>query len=143
MNPMTSPHRDDSPSNHFYWGGVAAFLFVAAFFLWTEHRAHLLGVLPYLVFLLCPLIHFFMHPDHAGIPFTVADASDSRHVPDLGHDVCEIGSSRRAGCSGGIRSSLCTIRGGDPGILSEDLQTWGYAIVRLRTASSLRAYFTE
>jgi uncharacterized SAM-binding protein YcdF (DUF218 family) len=44
-----------------YWIGVCAFLIVAAFFLWTEHRAHLLGVLPYLIFLLCPAIHFFMH----------------------------------------------------------------------------------
>ncbi|GAB4336700.1 MAG: hypothetical protein Kow0089_07300 [Desulfobulbaceae bacterium] len=37
---------------------------VAAFFLWTEHRAHLLGILPYLVLLLCPLMHFFMHRGH-------------------------------------------------------------------------------
>ena len=35
-----------------------------AFFLWTEHRAHLLGALPYVIFLLCPLIHLFMHRGH-------------------------------------------------------------------------------
>jgi hypothetical protein len=39
------------------------FAALAAFFLWTEHRAHLLGALPYVVFLLCPLMHFF-HGGH-------------------------------------------------------------------------------
>lgn len=37
------------------------FLAVAIFFLWTEHRAHLLGVLPYLLVLACPLMHLFHH----------------------------------------------------------------------------------
>jgi hypothetical protein len=37
------------------------FLAVALFFLWTEHRAHLLGALPYLIFLACPLMHLFHH----------------------------------------------------------------------------------
>jgi hypothetical protein len=47
-----------------YWGGFLVFLGVAVFFLWTEHRAHLLGALPYAIFLLCPLIHLFMHRGH-------------------------------------------------------------------------------
>ena len=64
MNPTTSPHRNDSPSNPLYWGGVATFLIVAAFFLWTEHRAHLLGVLPYLLLVACPAMHLFMHRGH-------------------------------------------------------------------------------
>lgn len=44
------------------------FAAVASFFLWAEHRAHLLGALPYLIFLLCPLLHFFHggHGDHGG-----------------------------------------------------------------------------
>ena len=46
--------------------GACAFLLVAAFFLWTEHRAHLLGALPYLLLLLCPLLHRFMHRGHGG-----------------------------------------------------------------------------
>ncbi|NIA56166.1 DUF2933 domain-containing protein [Massilia sp. TW-1] len=37
------------------------FIAVALFFLWTEHRAHLLGALPYLLFLACPLMHLFHH----------------------------------------------------------------------------------
>jgi len=34
------------------------------FFLFTEHRAHLLGALPYLILLACPLMHVFMHHGH-------------------------------------------------------------------------------
>ena len=33
-------------------------------FLWNEHRAHLLDALPYLIFLLCPIMHLFMHKGH-------------------------------------------------------------------------------
>jgi len=40
------------------------FVIVAGFFLFTEHRAHILGVLPWLILLLCPLMHFFMHRGH-------------------------------------------------------------------------------
>ena len=49
-------------------GGIAllAFLAIAAFFLWTEHRAHLLGVLPWLLLAACPLMHLFMHGGHGG-----------------------------------------------------------------------------
>ena len=45
---------------------LAVFLAVAAFYLWTEHRAHLMGVLPYMLILACPLTHFFMHRGHGG-----------------------------------------------------------------------------
>jgi hypothetical protein len=40
------------------------FLAVAAFFLWSEHRAHVFGALPYLLLLACPLMHLFMHRGH-------------------------------------------------------------------------------
>jgi len=40
------------------------FLVVAGFFLFTEHRAHLLGIWPYLFLLACPLMHLFMHGGH-------------------------------------------------------------------------------
>lgn len=52
---------------------LLAFLGVVGFFLFTEHRAHLLGILPYLLLLACPLMHFFHgrgghgdHDDHKG-----------------------------------------------------------------------------
>jgi hypothetical protein len=47
-------------------GGTLAFLLIAAFFLATEHRAHLFGVLPFLLILACPLLHVFMHRGHGG-----------------------------------------------------------------------------
>ena len=37
------------------------FIAVAAFLILTEHRAHFLGYLPYIIFLACPLMHFFHH----------------------------------------------------------------------------------
>ncbi len=43
---------------------LIGFLAIAAFFLLTEHRAHLLGVLPFLLLALCPLLHFFGHGGH-------------------------------------------------------------------------------
>jgi hypothetical protein len=43
---------------------LAGFLGIAIFFLWTEHRAHLLGVLPYLLFLVCPLMHLLHGHGH-------------------------------------------------------------------------------
>jgi hypothetical protein len=46
------------------WLGFCVFAAIALFFLWQEHRAHILGALPYLLLLACPLIHFFMHRGH-------------------------------------------------------------------------------
>lgn len=48
------------------WLGVGIFLAIATFFLWEEHRAHLLGILPYLLLLACPVVHLFMHRGHGG-----------------------------------------------------------------------------
>ena len=49
-------------------GGLVliGFLAITGFFLWQEHRAHLLGFLPYLLLLACPLLHVFMHRGHGG-----------------------------------------------------------------------------
>lgn len=48
------------------WLGLCLFLAIAAFFLWEEHRAHILGAVPYALLLLCPVIHLFMHRGDAG-----------------------------------------------------------------------------
>lgn len=37
----------------------AGFLAAAGFFLFTEHRAHLMGALPFVLLALCPLMHLF------------------------------------------------------------------------------------
>lgn len=39
---------------------------IAAFFLFAEHRAHVLGALPYVLLLLCALLHLFGHGGHGG-----------------------------------------------------------------------------
>jgi len=44
--------------------GLLIVLGIMLFFLWTEHRAHLLGALPFLLLLLCPVMHLFMHRGH-------------------------------------------------------------------------------
>lgn len=43
---------------------LLAFLAIAAFFLVTEHTGHLFGILPYVLLLLCPLLHLFLHGRH-------------------------------------------------------------------------------
>lgn len=65
---MNHDHPEKPPS---FWrsrtGWVfLAFLAIAAFFLFTEHRAHALGILPFALLLLCPLLHFFGHGGHGG-----------------------------------------------------------------------------
>lgn len=45
---------------------LVGFLLVAAYFLITEHRAHVLAFLPYALVLACPLMHVFMHKGHGG-----------------------------------------------------------------------------
>ena len=43
---------------------LIGFMVIAAFLLLSEPRAHVLGVLPYLLLLACPLMHLFMHHGH-------------------------------------------------------------------------------
>ena len=46
--------------------GLLVFGAVAAYFLLSEHRAHLFGALPFLLLMACPLMHMFMHGGHGG-----------------------------------------------------------------------------
>lgn len=45
---------------------VLGFLAVAAFFLVSEHRAHLVAWLPYLLLLACPVMHLLHRGHHHG-----------------------------------------------------------------------------
>lgn len=61
---MDAHHHHDRPrSLHGKWV-LLGFLIVAAYFLWTEHKAHATGALPYLLLLACPLMHLFHHHGH-------------------------------------------------------------------------------
>jgi hypothetical protein len=44
--------------------GLLVFAAIALFFLLTEHRAHTLGALPYLLLAASPFLHVFMHRGH-------------------------------------------------------------------------------
>lgn len=43
---------------------LIGFIAVAGYFLISEHQAHFINVLPYLLLLACPLMHLFMHGGH-------------------------------------------------------------------------------
>lgn len=65
---MDPEHSDLRPS---FWRSRTGWVFlgfaaIALFFLLTEHRAHFLGALPYLLLLACPLLHIFGHGGHGG-----------------------------------------------------------------------------
>ncbi len=62
-------HLARPPKSWGYRIAVAGFFAIIAYFLWTEHRAHiasLMPFLPYLLLLACPLMHIFMHRGHSG-----------------------------------------------------------------------------
>ena len=59
--------KDDSEGKNILTGQrmvLVLLVIIGGFFLWTEHQAHVFGALPYLILLLCPLMHFFMHRGH-------------------------------------------------------------------------------
>lgn len=60
------PHHHEENVRHTSRGRwvLVGFLAVAAYFLWTEHKAHVIEFLPYLLLLACPLMHLFHHGGH-------------------------------------------------------------------------------
>lgn len=56
---------------------------IAAYFLLTEHLAHVVGALPLLLLLACPLMHVFMHHGHGGHGHSHDESSsqDARRRP--------------------------------------------------------------
>lgn len=66
------------------WIVLIGFLAAATFFLWEEHRAHLLGILPWAILLLCPILHLFMHRGHGGHGGAEDGGSYAGHDPEHG-----------------------------------------------------------
>ena len=56
----------ESNSHSRSWWAFAGFVAIAGFLLFTEHRAHVFGALPYLFLLACPFLHMFGHSGHGG-----------------------------------------------------------------------------
>jgi hypothetical protein len=48
----------------FFLMTVVAVASAGIFWLLREHWGHALGLAPYLLFLACPIMHFFMHRGH-------------------------------------------------------------------------------
>ncbi len=63
---MNHTHRKDSGPRRRTPLTIAllGFSAIATFFLFTEHRAHALGALPFVLVALCPLLHLFGHRGH-------------------------------------------------------------------------------
>jgi hypothetical protein len=59
----------EHPSPRSFWRApsgwvLLGFLAIAAFYLLTEHTAHVMGALPYLLLLACPAMHLLHHRHH-------------------------------------------------------------------------------
>ncbi|MBX5011041.1 DUF2933 domain-containing protein [Rhizobium lentis] len=62
MNDNHSPSAWSSYSRSVF----IAFAVIALALIAYEHRVHVLGILPWLLILACPLMHLFMHHGHGG-----------------------------------------------------------------------------
>ncbi|WP_248797685.1 DUF2933 domain-containing protein [Pseudomonas sp. MWU13-2105] len=65
---INSPHPSNTSPT--FWRSRAGMalgmlLLIGMFYLAREHYGHVLGLLPYMILLLCPLMHFFGH-HHGG-----------------------------------------------------------------------------
>jgi hypothetical protein len=79
--------RDTATSDHAvpWWRGkiwlvMLSFALVGVFLLATEHRPHVLGLLPYLLLLACPLLHFFHGHGHRSATSEVERQSKNEAV---------------------------------------------------------------
>jgi hypothetical protein len=54
----------NSPASAFLSMMLAALASAALFYILREHWAHVFGLLPYLLFLVCPAMHYFVHGRH-------------------------------------------------------------------------------
>ncbi|CCM75387.1 DUF2933 domain-containing protein [Rhizobium mesoamericanum] len=62
MNDNYPPHAWSTYSRTVF----IAFVVIALGLIAYEHRVHVLGILPWLLILACPLMHLFMHHGHGG-----------------------------------------------------------------------------
>jgi hypothetical protein len=85
---LPHPETDEASYRRRLRWGLGVFLAIAVFFLWKEHRAHLFGVLPWLLLLACPLMHMLMRRRHNG---QHGGAGGSPDKPGEGHQEHEHG----------------------------------------------------
>ncbi len=68
---MDHDHSHHEQSKLSFWrtrSGITLLVMgaIAGYFLLSEHQAHVIGALPYLLLLGCLLMHVFMHGGHGG-----------------------------------------------------------------------------
>ncbi len=64
-------HAHDEPPARGFWSSpmgwvFIAFLLISGALMFTEHRAHVLGLWLWVPLIACPLLHMFMHGGHGG-----------------------------------------------------------------------------
>jgi hypothetical protein len=75
---------------------LIGFLAVAAYFLFSEHRAHFISYLPFLLLAACPLMHLFHgHGGHGGHSAPRDDLSSDRPPPGSQRDQPAAGTHHR------------------------------------------------
>lgn len=84
--PAITPTADKTPHTQGFWHsryalGLAVMGAVAGYFLLTEHLAHTMGVLPYLLLAACPLMHLFMHHGHGEHGHPIEGGKSPEPVP--------------------------------------------------------------
>lgn len=77
MHDGLKTHGTGSWRRNASWIAFLGFVAIAVFFLASEHRAHVLGILPFLLLAACPLLHMFGHSGHD------ADTSGARSRRDI------------------------------------------------------------
>ena len=79
MNMQEQPQQTRWYQSRLTWV-LLGLIAIGGFFLLTGHTAHVLGLLPYALFLLCPLMMLFMmHGGHGG-----HGGSNDQHQPPEG-----------------------------------------------------------
>jgi hypothetical protein len=68
-NEMNHDHSQHDSEPKGFWNsryaiGLIVLGAVAVYFLVSEHRAHFFSALPFLLLLICPAMHIFMHGSH-------------------------------------------------------------------------------
>jgi hypothetical protein len=58
---MSEHHSSGNGSSPAVTVSICVLIAIGGFFLWQEDRAHVLGILPYLLLAACPFVHLFMH----------------------------------------------------------------------------------
>lgn len=81
-------HEHDTGHDQHKRQNIAMWVFLAIilYFLVTEHWAHVVPFLPWLLLLACPLMHVFMHGGHGGHGgHGDRDQQDEEHGGHCGH----------------------------------------------------------